>query len=174
MQALADRWPALYLGFNRSLKLKDFQCLSIKSHPLMPLGYFGACLKKRGRVCMRRRFRPHCHAVTHDSRGSRSHRLACPFFPPAAGCPTPNCVVDWPPKPAACIIQAQIASLKFTGSRTFSAGSATWCGHLRLRAPRVISPLRRVMALSPSASWQGPCKQRRPFHGPPCAGLHKS
>jgi hypothetical protein len=29
---------------------------------------------------------------------------------------------------------AQNITSRFTASRTFSAGSATWCGHLRLRS----------------------------------------
>jgi hypothetical protein len=34
----------------------------------------------------------------------------------------------------------------FLMPRTFSAATMTWCGHLRLRSERVISPLRLVIA----------------------------
>ena len=48
-----------------------------------------------------------------------------------------------------------ISSL-FLRPRTFSAGAPRNAGHLRLRSPRVISPLRRVIAVSPSVCWPAP------------------
>jgi hypothetical protein len=39
----------------------------------------------------------------------------------------------------------------FLRPRTFSAASATWCGHSRCRSDRVISPSRRVIASPPAA-----------------------
>jgi hypothetical protein len=41
---------------------------------------------------------------------------------------------------------AQNITFLFTGSRTFSAGSAAWCGHFRLRSSRVISFCGRHLA----------------------------
>jgi hypothetical protein len=59
-------------------------------------------------------------------------------------------VADWTP------VAQNIPSL-FMRSRTFPVGSAKWWGYLRFRSVRVISPLRRVIAVSPLVSWGRPC-----------------